>query len=295
MKDPVTLSDGWSFERSAVETWLKTSDLSPMTGEKLTTVNVVPNRNLKNAISWWKGRATRDEKGADDDTVSVIARSISSDPVDRRPPPPQSSYPAFQGAMLDLFGLPGFNFPGPAVICQGRTARRVADATDWYRTITFVNRPLNDRMEFSIAETTGEWGGLVVGVTRVDYKTSLSERLVQGSARNAHARHDEVEGFDSAPYESEALMRLVDENSWFLNGQGWFHSPEDGDSLAGWGTSNLRVGDRIGIEVDQEGKFSVRLNGVLKCEVRNAKCIGAPLWVWVGLTGSCSVVELVDP
>ena len=50
MRDPVTLSDGHSYERTAIERWLTTNDTSPMTGAALKGTDVVPNHALRNSI-----------------------------------------------------------------------------------------------------------------------------------------------------------------------------------------------------------------------------------------------------
>jgi predicted phage tail protein len=47
MRDPVTTSDGMTFERMAIESWLKSHDTSPLTNLKLANKNLVPNRSLK--------------------------------------------------------------------------------------------------------------------------------------------------------------------------------------------------------------------------------------------------------
>lgn len=51
MKDPVVLiSDGGSYERSAIKDWLAEHDTSPMTGWRLDSKSIVPNRALKSLI-----------------------------------------------------------------------------------------------------------------------------------------------------------------------------------------------------------------------------------------------------
>ena len=49
MQDPVMASDGYSYERIAIEKWLKCSNRSPITREALTTV-LLPNRALKDTM-----------------------------------------------------------------------------------------------------------------------------------------------------------------------------------------------------------------------------------------------------
>jgi hypothetical protein len=51
MRDPVTLSDGHSYERRAIERWLLSGhSTSPMTGALLQDTTVVPNHALRNSI-----------------------------------------------------------------------------------------------------------------------------------------------------------------------------------------------------------------------------------------------------
>ena len=55
MEDPVIISDGRTYERTAIEKWLNKSKTSPLTNEPLRDSNIVlPNWNLKNAIVDWK-------------------------------------------------------------------------------------------------------------------------------------------------------------------------------------------------------------------------------------------------
>lgn len=50
MKDPVMDSDGNSYERSAIETWLSSHPTSPITRRPLRSADLIPNRDLKAAI-----------------------------------------------------------------------------------------------------------------------------------------------------------------------------------------------------------------------------------------------------
>jgi len=51
MVDPVSTSDGQTYEREAIEEWLRTKNTSPATGAKLTNKNLTPNIRLKSIIS----------------------------------------------------------------------------------------------------------------------------------------------------------------------------------------------------------------------------------------------------
>jgi len=53
MRDPVTAADGFSYERSSIERWLRENDTSPITNLRLASKWLVPNRTLKIAIQDW--------------------------------------------------------------------------------------------------------------------------------------------------------------------------------------------------------------------------------------------------
>ena len=50
MADPVIAIDGHSYERAAIEKWFLRSDLSPATGLRLPSTELIPNVNLRQAI-----------------------------------------------------------------------------------------------------------------------------------------------------------------------------------------------------------------------------------------------------
>ncbi|XP_078259965.1 WD repeat, SAM and U-box domain-containing protein 1 isoform X2 [Rhinoraja longicauda] len=54
MTDPVIASDGYSYEREAIENWINTKKrTSPMTNTPLESTLIIPNRTLKMAIDRW--------------------------------------------------------------------------------------------------------------------------------------------------------------------------------------------------------------------------------------------------
>ncbi|XP_053327303.1 WD repeat, SAM and U-box domain-containing protein 1 [Spea bombifrons] len=53
MKDPVMASDGYSYERTAIENWISTKRTSPMTNLPLENLLLTPNRTLKMALNRW--------------------------------------------------------------------------------------------------------------------------------------------------------------------------------------------------------------------------------------------------
>jgi len=50
MKDPVIAADGHTYERSAIEIWLKKHDTSPLTNLRLPHKHLVPNYALKSLL-----------------------------------------------------------------------------------------------------------------------------------------------------------------------------------------------------------------------------------------------------
>ena len=49
MREPVVASDGHTYEKNAIEKWLKTNQISPRNGEPIDTL-IIPNINLKKLI-----------------------------------------------------------------------------------------------------------------------------------------------------------------------------------------------------------------------------------------------------
>eukprot|EP00041_Stephanoeca_diplocostata_P026395 m.711859 g.711859 ORF g.711859 m.711859 type:complete len:646 (+) comp22955_c0_seq3:586-2523(+) len=54
MVDPVSTADGHSYERLAIERWLRDKDTSPITGEVLSHKNLTTNVTLRKAIEEWE-------------------------------------------------------------------------------------------------------------------------------------------------------------------------------------------------------------------------------------------------
>ena len=50
MTDPVSTSDGFTYERTAISEWLRTKDTSPVTGATLESKTVIPNLSLRSMI-----------------------------------------------------------------------------------------------------------------------------------------------------------------------------------------------------------------------------------------------------
>ena len=51
MYDPVTASDGHTYDREAITAWLRISTVSPITKQNLPDTRLVPNWNLRGAVT----------------------------------------------------------------------------------------------------------------------------------------------------------------------------------------------------------------------------------------------------
>ncbi|XP_057249579.1 U-box domain-containing protein 35 isoform X2 [Beta vulgaris subsp. vulgaris] len=56
MDDPCVASDGYTYDRKAIEMWLKDNDTSPTTNFPLSSKNLIPNYTLSYAITEWKSK-----------------------------------------------------------------------------------------------------------------------------------------------------------------------------------------------------------------------------------------------
>lgn len=56
MEDPCVAADGYTYERRAIDQWLRTNDKSPMTNALLPHKNLLANYNLLSAIMDWKSQ-----------------------------------------------------------------------------------------------------------------------------------------------------------------------------------------------------------------------------------------------
>lgn len=51
MRDPVLAADGFTYERSAIEDWLRRKGTSPMTNTPLAHLQLTPNHIVRSAVS----------------------------------------------------------------------------------------------------------------------------------------------------------------------------------------------------------------------------------------------------
>lgn len=60
MVEPVVTQDGQTYERHAIEYWLKDHDTSPLTGQTLLHKDLTANLVLRGMIREWSGSQARD-------------------------------------------------------------------------------------------------------------------------------------------------------------------------------------------------------------------------------------------
>lgn len=58
MDDPCIASDGYTYDRDAIEKWLSKNGNSPMTNVPLPNKELIPNQSLLSAIKCWKSRSS---------------------------------------------------------------------------------------------------------------------------------------------------------------------------------------------------------------------------------------------
>ncbi len=73
----VVLSDGHSYERESITTWLRAHNTSPMTGEELEHKQMVSNRTLRSAIHAYMENSAREVAAVA--ALSQYAKQKSSD------------------------------------------------------------------------------------------------------------------------------------------------------------------------------------------------------------------------
>lgn len=59
MVDPVVIADGHTYERGAIEEWMRRNATSPKTGQRLDYNVIFPNHNLRLQIIEWRERHSK--------------------------------------------------------------------------------------------------------------------------------------------------------------------------------------------------------------------------------------------
>ena len=81
MKDPVLGTDGYTYEKEAIQQWLRSNTQSPMTREPMRMDGCRPNRALKDAIErWQKEKDAPKKKKTSSSTPSPSIPSVTPMP-----------------------------------------------------------------------------------------------------------------------------------------------------------------------------------------------------------------------
>ena len=78
MNDPVICSDGQTYERSAIQTWLASNNTSPYTGAKLDNKVLIPNIALRQAIEEYIELFEANKAGAEANNDGAEAKKAGS-------------------------------------------------------------------------------------------------------------------------------------------------------------------------------------------------------------------------
>jgi len=86
MRDPVTASDGHSYERKNIENWLSMSDKSPLTLLPLIDKTITPNHTLKKAIEEWDAKVKAErmerERAEAKEAEAEVARRVEAQKIE---------------------------------------------------------------------------------------------------------------------------------------------------------------------------------------------------------------------
>ena len=267
MEDPVVTVDGFSYERRAIEQWLRSSDLSPLTGHKLVSTVLIANVNLHKAIDLYKKTHINDTFIPEhlSDVISVFPTGAQPRQVSKEMDTPYAYLDDTPDAMSD-------HLKGACVaIRDSRTVTRIAEPSTWYGTVVFVARPVKvfgtgNFVILEIMESLTQWGGLVVGFSVVDFR------------------------------QQESQTRVIDEYSYYLDSQGWLQLPGSSSMLCDWHAGNLKQGDVVIVTLPEDGRFVVSVNGVNKVDVLPETPVPrGPLFPFFACFGACKTVRLVEP
>ena len=265
MEDPVVTVDGFSYERLSIEQWLQSSELSPLTGHKLASKVLIPNVNLHKAILLYRKSIDLNDRASD--IISVF-------------PPIPGPHSARQGQTEDVHpyayleevpDMVADHLKGVSVRIDGRVVTRTTEPATWYSTVAFVARPVKvlgvgNYFVLEVVDSVTQWGGLVIGVTMTDFR------------------------------QQDSQTRVIDEYSYYLDSQGWLHSPDSSSTLCEWHAGNLKAGNIITVTLPDDGRFILTVDGKTKVDVRPETPIPqGPLFPFFACFGACKSVRLIEP
>lgn len=78
MTDPVILSDGHTYERTAIEEWLRNHNTSPLSNRRVSLADAKPNYTLRAAIERWQGASQTQKTPAQTATQQPLKRTFKA-------------------------------------------------------------------------------------------------------------------------------------------------------------------------------------------------------------------------
>jgi hypothetical protein len=265
MVDPVISVDGFSYERENIERWLREqsnhSSASPIYTSPVTGEVLQSRILIRN-----------------NNLAKAIAKFTKNE-LHLAPSAPTKSVISVDFKLLESLQFSPWSLGNGITLENHRSvavrAALPADTTDWYTFIAFSAFPARltsnekSRALFQVEKMQTGWGGLTIG-----FSPTAPDRI-----------------------ETAYMKDYIDANAWWLDDSNWFHTPLGGTMLVPWSTSQVKEGDRLGIEVPSRGRVCVYLNGVQKLDIKDTDIPdkkGVQLYAFVALTGGYTRVRVVQ-
>eukprot|EP00922_Rhytidocystis_sp_ex-Travisia-forbesii_P014899 GHVS01022288.1.p1 GENE.GHVS01022288.1~~GHVS01022288.1.p1 ORF type:complete len:260 (+),score=27.38 GHVS01022288.1:281-1060(+) len=209
MSDPVCCVDGHSYERAAIESWLKEGKVtSPVTGLPMYSCATIPNHNLRRCIEDLVLRHPELKKlqlPFELERCSARYEQTSSSGFATRR---FTSQLCLVGRSLSLSE-------------SNTLATRTNKPEKWTEVFVFVDGPLRTLpsdlpgIAIQVESTVTAFNGLMLGIT--DREPSAWNRTVDD---------------------------LIDDYAWYINDSGWLHTPSEGSRMSGWLPGKLKPGNK---------------------------------------------------
>lgn len=99
MKDPVLATDGYTYEKEAIQQWLRSNTISPMTREPMRFTDCRPNRALRDAIERWEKEKQPTGK------PKLPPKTKTRHPRESSPPPAKQEASSYQADADHLYAI----------------------------------------------------------------------------------------------------------------------------------------------------------------------------------------------
>lgn len=263
MHDPVVCVDGFTYERENIEHWFREHEAGTNTDPTYTSP--VTGLKLQSLLLIPNLNLA---KAIAHFTHREIMLSHPVPVVETEQETPFESLQFSQWTLGKSVTLENHR----SVVAKGA---QPADTEDWYDSIAFSAFPSRftadekPRVLFLVEEAKTGWGGLTLGFSPI--------------------AADQIK--------TAALHDFIDASAWWLDGSSWFHTPNGCSVLVPWSSSELRVGDQVGLIVPSQGRLCVFVNGKKKLDLKDTELpvkLGTQLYGFVALTGGYKRVRIIQ-